>query len=195
MRPSELSCVTIMIASHANFVFTYASDFFEIKCRLCTKNHHVNFEMSHVYVESFSNYEQSVLCPVISCVNFKLSHLYLRQQGGRMEDVRRIINHLTNICFCFAFLNWIYAVLLKNEEKYIFHGIYLENLVWNLMSYDYSLDKLIISFRILILFYIFLYFLPTTKKQLRKMLSNLTPWFVLVHFRVSMYYFVYSFFT
>lgn len=82
MRPSELSCVTIMIASHANFVFTYASDFFEIKCRLCTKNHHVNFEMSHIYVESFSNYEQSVLCPVISCVNFKLSHLYLRQQGG-----------------------------------------------------------------------------------------------------------------
>lgn len=42
MRPSELSCVTIMIASHANFVFTYASDFFEINGRLCTKNHHVN---------------------------------------------------------------------------------------------------------------------------------------------------------
>lgn len=34
----------------SNFVFTYASVFFKIKCRLFTKNHHVNFEMSHSYV-------------------------------------------------------------------------------------------------------------------------------------------------
>lgn len=63
----KLSSVLTMISTHANYVFTYANDYFEIKCLLFTNNHHVNFEMSHAYMYIYVGRVmfESVLFPVI----------------------------------------------------------------------------------------------------------------------------------